>query len=201
MQRALWGVGAVLGIEAVAAFVLLVLIPSSAKTWFYVIGGVAEALGVILIAWPDLKPRLLVIRRLTSGVVIGFFTSIPRVFSEVARRGVAYFRGMSDVGAQVSDTGTSTGHSSQTADEVRVTGEAETRAWLRELANRITALEDDVMRLPSQWSDDIDRARRDVETEIRKGLHDLAEREIELRLLGLLLLLLGLFLSSVGNLI
>jgi hypothetical protein len=55
--------------------------------------------------------------------------------------------------------------------------------------------------MPANWKAEIETAHEQTEQTVESGLGELAERNIRPRLLGVLYVVLGVILSTVGNLV
>lgn len=169
--------------------------------WLITLGTWNEVLGVLLVASPELLPRLGRVGRL----LLGRFRAARLRLLSTARRvlrlpGSAY-ADSATVGARLSVSG----HAVHILGPPATTDHGELLAWLikREkwAQERFQEIEKSVSELPERWRADMGVMREELEGVSRKLVREAADARIRLRLLGLGYVVLGLILSWAGNLV
>jgi hypothetical protein len=167
---------------------------SSTRTWFVTFGAANELIGVLMIASPELLPIL----ANAVGRFAGFLRRMGARLVERARR-FLHLPKVVRVGL---------------ADTLNIGGSIDTRVTRKRPETLDEAVDmllrhdaelhehqKQLNRFPAQWQADIEEAQHQAEGFTREEVKRLADRRLALRLLGLGFVVLGLLLSTVGNLV
>jgi hypothetical protein len=174
---------------------------SSTRTWFVTLGAANELLGVLMIASPELLPLMGAVASWaytrSRAAVLKLRVVVRRLFHQT--RVVSGSAGIAIEGTSSVTAGLVTDRHppNATTDELV--------AWLikeHELHNtRIVRLEQRQTEMPSEWQREIAAAKQAAQQHAQTLVRGLADRHLSLRLLGLGFVVLGLLLSTVGNLV
>jgi hypothetical protein len=202
MSETLWGLywGLVLNL-AVAAIGQNTFFDLSTQDWLVTLGAANEILGVLLVASPELLPRI---------QTVGTF--IARYFRAWLRQfGRFLWRLLGLPGRTYIDAATATATATGSAEERILHGPppGATREqlldWLikeyKALEDRVHELEKEVRGLPKRWRDEIAKTRKELERSAGELVRSTADRNLRLRLLGLLYVIVGIFLAWLGNVV
>jgi hypothetical protein len=201
-------VGIYVGLVANLAAVALLNNPPGAApspgagVWLVSVGFCNELVGVLMVASPELLPRIESAARWAGAAsrsvgakLVVFLHRLFRVARDVhvllgAATGVATV-GSLDVRGQV-------GPPAEATTEEKV-------AWLIErerlTQDKLQTIEKELRDLPGRWQADIDVARQELEGLSRELVRRVADARIRLRLLGLLYVVIGLVFSLAGNVV
>ncbi len=192
-------------VGALIAIPVAVPLGGSLRVWFLALGAVEELMGIILVASPELFPRatrsgarLRQASLASVGRLIAWIRDLPR---RLLRRPlpphVVYGGGaLSAEGAG--------GASVRTAPPAGATL-AERVAWLlnrlNEVQDSLDEITDRLREMPKEWRADMRRDLDELRQELRALVQETAESHIEFRLAGIALLVIGLVISTAGNLV
>jgi hypothetical protein len=174
---------------------------SSTRTWFVTLGAANELIGVLMIASPELLPLMAAV----LGWIVNRTRAAALTLREIARKLFHRPHSVTVHGASSLDLAGSleTGFAKRTPSEDATTDEL--IAWLlieyQRQDERIVALEKRQSEMPSEWKREIAKAKDAAQEHAQTLVRGLAGRHLSLRLLGLGFVVLGLPLSTVGNLV
>lgn len=170
---------------------------ASTRTWFVVMGAGNELLGVLMIASPELIP----LARSAPGALA---RSVRRLIRWTRLR----FKKTHRVGNSASmgfDVGIVGEAASVTRKPDDAWGADERIDWLvgelQRQGDEVERLKGTVADHPARWKREIDQSAKGLADLSQSLVANLADRNLALRLLGLLFVVLGLCLSTVGNLV
>jgi hypothetical protein len=174
---------------------------SSTRTWFVALGAANELIGVLMIASPELLPLVAALARVmatrTRAAMVGLRRIVRRLFHRTHRVSAQLTIG-TDIGTSVEDALVTRKLPGDATSEELI-------AWLlaehQRQDDRIVALETRQAAMPSEWKREIAEVKRAAEEHAQTLVRSLADRHLSLRLLGLGYVVLGVILSTVGNLV
>jgi hypothetical protein len=202
MNEAWWGlyVGLVLNLAVAAVLNNGPFTRPALAAWLVTLGAANELLGVLLVASPELMPRLEAVLRVGRTGLGRTGRWVRRLAERTFGRGAKVVlgsgvaRGIAMIGGQ--------GRVVSNPPPGATTEELVT--WLvkqhERHDDRIHELERKASEFPALWRGDIAQARDELINDQRKLVRGVAEARIRLRLFGLLYVAIGLVLSWIGNL-
>jgi|SRR5579862_9859735 len=194
-RRELW-IGLYVGFvwnEGVAAFLNNPIEPSR-RVWFIVMGAANELLGVLMIASPELLPII-------ASLLARLYAQLRRFARWLGwhmRRIFHWPRAHFD---NVTAGITATGSLQARVGRVAPTTLQDVIRWVTRHDQELQDHQERLNSMPDEWKMDIDKRAEQTEKLARALVKGLADRNLELRLLGVAFVVLGIFLSTAGNLV
>ena len=194
-RRELW-IGVYVGVvwNLGVAAVLNNPLESSTRTWLVVTGAANELLGVLMIASPELLPLL-------ASLLRYLYRRLRRLVSwstrQVRRLLHLPTTGYANLSANIQGT------ASIQAKVTRVPPSTLQHVieWVKRHDEELLKHQEQLDSMPDQWKQDIDERAGKVEDLARALVRGLADRNLDLRLLGVGFVVLGIWLSTSGNLV
>lgn len=186
---------------AVAAVLNNSFLTPSARAWFATLGATNEILGVLLIASPELLPRVKRLGRRVQRAWSRVRATVERVVARLlGRRGKV----VALTGAAHATAGAG-GRVSGNVGPPQGASDSDLIRWLiereRKGQERMSEIEHTINDLPDRWRQDLEQVRRQLEGMQEQRIRQVADARIELRLLGLAYVLVGILLAAVANLV
>jgi hypothetical protein len=176
----------------------------SLHDWVLIYAGAAEFFGVLLIAAPELAPLLL---RAQVVVADGWRAAMIRrrdVVAAIRRRFRQPQPEPAYIDARSGTSSVSGGGSLSLSTGPGQTLEEKVDFLLRReqgLQEHLKTVVGEVGQLPEKWGAEIREAESDLRAEFNREIREVEERHIRARLLGLVLVVIGILLNTWGNLI
>lgn len=173
----------------------------SDPAWLVTFGAANELLGVLLVASPELLPRMFTVLSYAERHIRGTIKRLARFLSRVLHLP----RTITIDAATAEMRMTGSGEGRVISSPPQNVSTEELVAWLvgryKDLDDRVYEVEKEVRLLPQRWRDEIAATRQELEGTARQLVKSLAEARIRLRLLGLGYVVLGIVLSWLGNVV
>jgi hypothetical protein len=192
----------VVAVLATAAIFRTVDANASAAAWLATLGMAIELVGILLIASPEIRPRVV---RTYGDAREGARTTARRFktwFDRVFRRRVVISIGAA---GGIALAGSATARLRRSVPPPPKEGLAALADYVFEHLGAISGTVDDVRNrvsaMPAEWQADIAAARNEVTAATAVAIRGIAESEVRMRLLGVLYVVAGLGLNYAANLI
>jgi hypothetical protein len=169
------------------------------KIGLTVVGSVLEFVGIGLVAAPELMPRLVAVKRRVGA-------SIRRAWQwTLARLRRRRHRSLNAESGEIRITG----GGASTSRGFAMVGEgapldrqlAFFRDYIEKADRRLDEIDQRLEGLPEEWRRDVDAAREAIDSMMEKRIEEVRDTHIRLRLVGIVLLLIGVPILATANVV
>jgi hypothetical protein len=175
----------------------------SLRDWTLSFGGSAELFGLLLVASPELVPilqRVASLGRRAWRQVLRLLRKVEAAFRRLLRRPLPHVVSVGAGGARAG--GFPPSGRASVGDEATL--EEKVDYLLRrdqDVQDSLERLEGSLAALPGRWKTDVEQASQALRDEHARALAELRDRHMQARLLGVVLLAVGIVLATAGNLV